>query len=102
MLSQILDILIPAILLALVVGSAILWRKTKRLSVLLQLIAFALSFGLVAVNSVAKCLSHVGRFGLVDAIHKPTAVSVTLFLFGISFAAFSAGYIWYAVTRERI
>ena len=102
MLTEVLDILLPVIFLALLVGSVALWRKTRRGAVLLQLVPCALTFCLILVGSVAHCLSRFDRWELIEAIHRPSVVTATLGLFILSFAAFSVGYVWYALTRERI
>jgi hypothetical protein len=89
--------LLPFIFLCLVVGAAVLWKKTKRAAVLLQLIASSLIFVLLAVESLAHYLVSIGKSQLLDVIYGPHVQPVGQIAFLVAFVVFTVGYLWYAL-----
>jgi hypothetical protein len=97
------DLIPPAITLLLLVGAIILWRRTKRASALLQLFAASGLFLFMWLELIAQFLAIVcHRTQLLDALrgsHVQTAEWIVLLISGF---AFPVGYLWYALTQERI
>jgi hypothetical protein len=87
----------------LLVGAAILWRRTKRASSLLQLIACSVFFVVIGLEQVAQFLAIVcGRTEFLDALRTSSYASVQWVAFVISAVGFPIGYTWYAITHKRI
>jgi hypothetical protein len=102
MLLQLFEVLLPVVFLILVVGAAILWAKTRRAAVLLQLIGFSLAFLLQLVQSLANCLMKFGESALYDATNTESWRGVSQIGFLVIVIAFPAGYLWYALSHKRI
>jgi hypothetical protein len=97
------DLVFPTLTLLLLIGAVILWRKTKRLSVLLQLFAASVLFVVIWLELLAQFLAIVcGRTEFLDALRTSTYMSVQWVAFVISGFAFPIGYICYAITHKRI
>src|SRR3954447_16082149 len=91
--------LLPLIFLCLVVGAAVLWKKTRHTAALLQLIASSLIFVLLAVESLAHYLVSAGKSELLGVIYGPHVQPVGQIAFLIAFVVFPVGYLWYALSH---
>ena len=97
------DLVFPALALLLLIGVVILWRKTKRASVLLQLVAASILFVVIWLELLAQFLAIVcGRTEFLDALRTSTYMSVQWGAFVISGFGFPIGYLWYAISHKRI
>ena len=102
MLLQVFEFLVPLALLVLVVAAAVLWRRTRRASVLLQLVWLSLAFFLQLVQFLGNQLMKFGKSALYDITITESWRAVSQIGFLIILLAFPAGYLWYALRRERI
>ena len=89
------------IFLALVIGAAELWTKTKRAAVLLQLIGCSLTFILLILERLANYLARFDKRALFNAIHFDFRGFTTGLVF-LALLAFTIGYLWYAFSEKRI
>src|SRR5437660_625011 len=97
-----LDIVLPTIFGILVVSAAVLWAKTKRTSVLLQLIASFVILVMLAIEQLAKHLMTAGKPQLFDFIRGSHVESAGQIVLIVSFVLFPVGYLWYALSQKRI
>ena len=90
------DVLPVALPLCIVVAAAVLWRRTRRISALVQLIASVLLlYGMI-----------VDRYGWhstgLDRVYsQPLQISRDIALF-LGVVSFPCGYLVYALTKRRI
>jgi hypothetical protein len=96
------DIVLPTIFGVLVVSAAILWAKTKRASVLLQLIASSVIFVMLAIEQLASRLITAGKPQLFDFIRGSHVEPAGQFALIVGFVLFPVGYLWYALSQKRI
>jgi hypothetical protein len=96
------NIVMPIIFGVLVVSAAVLWTKTKRASVLLQLIASSVILLMLFVEKLANHLMTTGRPQLFDFIRGSHVESAGQIVLIVSFVLFPAGYLWYALSQKRI
>jgi hypothetical protein len=102
MLLQAFEFLVPLVLLVLVVAAAVFWGRTRRAPVLLQLMALSLAFFLQLVEFLASQLMKFGKSALYDITITESWRAVSQIGFFMILLTFPAGYLWYALTRERI
>jgi hypothetical protein len=95
-------ILFLLLLLAIVVGAALLWARTNRLPALIQMIACSVVFLMLASKQVAIHLRAAGMPAFYDFTGEPIIERITEITLPICFIAFSIGYLWYALTQKRI
>lgn len=96
------EFVLPTIFVMLVVGSGVLWAKTRRAAVLLQLIASSLICLLFAAEQVARHLMRSEEPALWNAMHRSPIEPIGQAAFILSFVAFPVGYLCYALTKKRI
>jgi uncharacterized SAM-binding protein YcdF (DUF218 family) len=96
------DYVLPFVFLILVIGSGMLWAKTRRSAVLLQLIASSLICLLFAAERLAYHLMRWGKPALLDAIYSSPIYPIAQVLFILSYVVFSVGYLYYALAQKRI
>ena len=83
-------------------GAAILWMRTKRFAVLLQLIACSVAFLLLSAEPAGQFLQRTGSEQLIFFIHRPDVVQVTVAVLVICMILFPVGYLWYALHKKSI
>ena len=97
------DPVFSVVTLLLLVGAAILWRRTNRISALFQLIACSVFFVAVWLEQLAQLLFIVGgHTQLLEVLRNSRVQIVQLIALLISGFVFPIGYIWYAITAKRI
>jgi predicted membrane protein len=98
--SDLMLILLPVVLLALVVGAAVLWGSTRHSAALAQLIACSVTFILAVVEETARYLGPESQ--LWQITHRPLVQLAVQSIILVCLLAFAAAYIWYAHTPKRI
>ena len=94
--------LMPFLALALLIGAAVLWSRTKRLPALIQVISSAVVLALVALEALAKYLDEHQNPSLRQFLDTPLVEFIGQVIIIIGFVAFPAAYLWHAFTEKRI
>ena len=89
------DVLPIAIPLCIVVAAAVLWRRTRRASALMQLVASLLILYGMSVNQFGGRSTGLDRYW-----SEPMRISMNIALF-LGFVLFPVGYLLYAF-RKRV
>ena len=102
-LSHLIDDAVPGLfLLGILVGAALLWKRTKRVPALMQLIGIALvdlGWGFAKFQQLA--VSAAGK-SLPEALWSESLELPTIVVCGIGVILFVIAYIWHAATQRRI
>ena len=96
------EVLVPVAFLVLLAGTIVLWMRTKRGAVFVQLIASSLVCLFLGLETLARCLDGAGRSHLYDFIRRPEVQTIGQIALVIGFVAFPVGFLWYALTSKRI
>ncbi len=96
------SLLLIAFGLALLGGATALWVKTRRVTVLLQLIASLIIFLACATHGLTLYLAGVGRYTLLDTLRTSRADIVINIALAIGILLFSFTYLLYALGHKRI
>lgn len=96
------SLLLPIIFLIFVVGSSVLWARTRRAAALVQLIACSVILMSLAVEKLADYLMRAGKPELFDAIHSSPVLLISQLALLVSFVVFPIGYLWHALSQKRI
>ncbi|HYJ04494.1 MAG TPA: hypothetical protein VEX43_05130 [Chthoniobacterales bacterium] len=91
---------LPIFILALLVGAAVLWTKTRHVAALIQLIACSVTFILAIVDEIARYLGPDGPLYKLTRRSPVQAVVQSVIL--VCCIAFPVAYIWYARAQKRI
>jgi hypothetical protein len=94
--------LLPLMVLALLVGTIVLWANTKHVAALLQLVSCGITFLLLALEEAGKYLDHAEKPQLSEFMREPPLRLVMQIIVHLCFIAFLTGYIWYARIAKRI
>jgi hypothetical protein len=92
---------VPIIVVAFLVGAAVLWTNTRHMAVLLQLVSCCVMFFIFAVEELEKFLYHAEKPLLSELLRQPILELVVQIVVFLCFIAFLTGYIWYARTAKR-
>jgi hypothetical protein len=98
----VIDMLMLVMVGALVYGAWLLWRTTRHLGALLQLITSAIVFAFGALDQFAKALDDAHMPQVWDFIRRPPVEFAVQVVFLLCMIAFPAAYIWYAHSRKSI
>jgi hypothetical protein len=92
------DILIFVIVpLGIAVGALLLWKRTRRIAALLQLIAAVPFFFCISVHPLRSYVDPFNKSWLSKVVWWDNfAVGL------VSFILFSIGYLWFAITPKNI
>ncbi len=90
------------ILLVIVVGAGLLWRRTRRAPDLAQFVASCLFLAAVAFDYVHPRIITPESSALERALQSDAVRITVSFTEFLGFSVFSASYLWHALTHKRI
>jgi cbb3-type cytochrome oxidase subunit 3 len=96
------DVAPSALLLCIVAGAALLWRRTRRASSLAQLVASVLLFVGFGLDQLRwRSVTPYDHSAYADVM-RSAPIHIAMSAWPIGFVVFAIGYLWYALTQKRI
>jgi hypothetical protein len=93
---------LPLFLIALLIGAAALWKRTRHIGALLQLVACSITFALAALEEFGRFLDHPDTSQVSEFMRQPVPRAFEQITVLFCFIAFLTGYIWHARATKSI
>jgi phosphoglycerol transferase MdoB-like AlkP superfamily enzyme len=93
---------LPIFVLLLLIGAAALWKRTRHVGALLQLLACCITFALAALEEIGRFLDHPDTSQLSEFMRLPGPRLFEQITVLLCFIAFLVGYIWHARAPKSI
>src|SRR4051794_6381174 len=86
---------------ALLIGAGVIWLRTKRLPVLIQLISSGLLVAMISLEALARYMYDHEKTGPWQFLRWSSVELVEQIVVIIALVGFPAGYLWHAFTEKR-